>query len=69
MQGHHAEITAVLFVDPYPLLITADCAGFIMFWCVVLWKVHEARQARRAHPTHMLHGASTGACGAATSTS
>lgn len=32
LKGHHAEITAVAFVDPYPLLVSADCAGHVMLW-------------------------------------
>ena len=32
--GHKEEVTALAFVDPYPVLLSADCGGNIFFWAV-----------------------------------
>ena len=33
-RGHHAEITGIAFVEPYPLLVSADCTGEVCLWGV-----------------------------------
>ena len=32
MVGHTAEIIKLAFLDPYPILVSADCVGKIMIW-------------------------------------
>lgn len=40
-EGHTAEVTAVLFVDPYPVLVTADAAGYIKLWGTRFGRLHD----------------------------
>ena len=41
-----------MFVDPYPLLITADCAGFIMFWGTRGGDIHLVHQCLHVLKNH-----------------
>ena len=32
--SHTAEITSIIFIEPYPLLASADCIGKVCIWAV-----------------------------------
>ena len=45
LSGHTAEVAAVCFVEPYPVLASADSHGTIMVWGVrgsnIQWRYHR----------------------------
>merc|ERR1712039_1068405 len=47
--GHKSGITALGFVEPYPLLVSADFAGYI-----AVWSVHNPTGTNHRHLNEVL---------------
>jgi len=41
LNGHKAEITTLAFVDPFPLLVSADAGGIVAVWAVPSFSKHD----------------------------